>query len=248
MGPDTLQRIIKHARYQGTPLDMIYVRLWSYQILRGMASLFRKQIIHRDLKPANLLVDARSLILKVCDFGTAKMPTDDDSSDQPYLCSRFYRAPELILSVAHTTAAVDFWSIGCILGELIKGYVLFQGTDGVNQLMHIIEILGTPNERELYAMNPLYDAAVGFGPRIEPVPWNVTLGKAAPPDAIALIGRLLRYDPSKRPAPMEAMAMEFYDALRIDAVQLQHFLFNFLPEELEPLHPTIRDRLLNIRR
>jgi serine/threonine protein kinase len=245
--PDTLQRIIKHTRYLGSTLEMIYVRLYCYQLCRGAASLLRKQIIHRDLKPANLLVDPRTCILKVCDFGTAKMPSDDELTDQPYLCSRFYRAPELILSATPTTAAVDFWSIGCILVELLRGHVLFQGTDGVNQFMHIIEILGTPTPAELYAMNPMYDAAVGFGLKIEPVPWNVVVG-SAPPDAVALIGRLLRYEPAKRALPMDAMASDFFNALRTDATQLGHFLFNFSSEELENLSPSVRERLLNVRR
>merc|ERR1711971_95355 len=118
---------------------MMLVRLYSYQLLRGVGALVRQRIVHRDLKPANLLVDPHTRRLAVCDFGTAKFP-DETDNNQPYLCSRFYRAPELILSVSETKSTVDMWSCGCILVELIRGYVLFQGSDGVSQLSHIIEI------------------------------------------------------------------------------------------------------------
>merc|ERR1719198_1632558 len=122
------------------------------------------------------------------------MPGEEEPH-QPYLCSRFYRAPELILSVRESTHAVDIWSAGCIICELIRGQVLFQGKDGADQLMCIAEICGTPTPAELYAMNRLYDAAVGFGERVEPVPWYQVLGHRAPSEAAHLVGRLLRYDP-----------------------------------------------------
>lgn len=242
--PDTLQRIVRHHRYKGLSVHMMHVRLYSYQLLRGLASLFRKGIVHRDFKPANLLVHPRSMVLKICDFGTSKMPGEDEPASV-YLCSRFYRAPELILS-SESTHAVDLWSAGCIVVELIRGQVLFQGKDGADQLSCIAEICGTPTPAELHAMNKFYDAAVGFGPRVEPVPWYQVLGPRAPPEAAALVQRLLQYDPSKRPMPLMAMAWEFFDTLRRDAANHDPSLFQFLPEELDGLPLNIRERLLAV--
>merc|ERR1712227_810752 len=95
-------------------------------------------------------------------------------------------------------------------------------------------------------MNPMYDAAVGFGPKIEPVQWSIVLGPTAPPEAVSLVGRFLKYDPNKRPLPMDAMASDFFDVLRRDPAHFDPLLFSFLPEELENLHPGIRERLLTV--
>merc|ERR1719313_1318342 len=140
---------------------MVHVRLYMYQILRGLATLVRRGFVHRDFKPANLLVDPRTLTLKVCDFGTAlNLSLGEEEDHNVYLCSRFYRAPELILSVKRTTAAVDVWSAGCIFVELIRGQVIFQGKDGADQLLKIFEVCGTPTNAEVKAMNHMYDGAV----------------------------------------------------------------------------------------
>merc|ERR1711871_1572724 len=114
--------------------------------------------------------EPKTHILKICDFGTAKLPGEEEETHQCYLCSRFYRAPELILS-ARASPAVDLWSAGCIILELIRGHVVFQGKDGADQLLQIMEICGTPSPQDLYAMNPMFDAEVAFVPRVEAVPW-----------------------------------------------------------------------------
>mmetsp|Transcript_23656 Transcript_23656/g.50494 ORF Transcript_23656/g.50494 Transcript_23656/m.50494 type:complete len:343 (+) Transcript_23656:102-1130(+) len=164
---DNLLRIIRHCRQLGRWLNVIDVSLYMHQLLRGLGVLQREAIVHRDLKPANLLVDSSTKILKICDFGTAKQlePKREDgrgSDNRPYICSRYYRAPELILSAPHYGTAVDLWSAGCILAELLINQPLFTGEDGVSQLVAIMEILGTPSRHELYAMNPHYDESSTF--------------------------------------------------------------------------------------
>eukprot|EP00435_Cladocopium_sp_Y103_P005015 s2344_g1.t1 len=77
---DTLARIIKHHRQQGTEMDFNFVRIYMYQLLRGLGSLYREGVVHRDIKPANLLVDPASYGLKVCDFGTAKWVNTNEAS------------------------------------------------------------------------------------------------------------------------------------------------------------------------
>lgn len=73
-----------------------------------------------------------------------------------YICSRYYRAPELIFGATKYTTAIDIWSLGCVLGELIIGQPLFPGTSSVDQLVKIIKILGTPSKKEIEAMNKNY--------------------------------------------------------------------------------------------
>lgn len=73
-----------------------------------------------------------------------------------YICSRYYRAPELIFGATDYTAAIDVWSVGCVLAELMLGAPLFPGESGVDQLVEIIKVLGTPSREEIHAMNPNY--------------------------------------------------------------------------------------------
>lgn len=250
---DTLHRILKHYRSLGKIMELRHVRLYMYQLLRGLASLARRGIVHRDIKPANLLVDPGSLGLKVCDFGSAKLLRHGEASQtdsQPYMCSRYYRAPELILSTMDTTTAVDLWSAGCVLGELLISQPLFAGTDGVHQLSVIMEILGTPTPRELYAMNPQFEPSVGFGAPIEALPWTKVVGRHIAPDVQDLLSSLLRYEPASRLQPMAAMALQFFDELRQNAPQLDPALFTFSQEEFadSSCGPAVRDKLIQTHR
>mmetsp|Transcript_26233 Transcript_26233/g.25407 ORF Transcript_26233/g.25407 Transcript_26233/m.25407 type:complete len:96 (+) Transcript_26233:400-687(+) len=86
-------------------------------------------ICHRDLKPENILVNDHGVI-KICDFGSAKI-LNDESKNTPYIVSRYYRAPELILALSDYTNKIDVWAIGCIIAELITLRPLFPGkTEG----------------------------------------------------------------------------------------------------------------------
>ena len=104
------------------------VKLYSYQLLRGLAYIHCEGVIHRDVKPANLLIDPTCHILKICDFGSAKRYHAEDESI-PYICSRFYRAPELIFGAKKYSYEIDVWSAGCVIAEMMGGSVLFKGDD-----------------------------------------------------------------------------------------------------------------------
>jgi glycogen synthase kinase 3 beta len=73
-----------------------------------------------------------------------------------YICSRYYRAPELIFGATNYTLNIDVWSTGCVMAELILGQPFFPGDSGIDQLVEIIKILGTPSKQEIAAMNASY--------------------------------------------------------------------------------------------
>jgi glycogen synthase kinase 3 beta len=73
-----------------------------------------------------------------------------------YICSRYYRAPELIFGNSNYTTSIDVWSVGCVIAELMLGQPIFPGESGVDQLVEIIKILGTPSKEQIQAMNPDY--------------------------------------------------------------------------------------------
>lgn len=124
-------------------------------MFKGLAYLHSLGICHRDIKPQNILIDVRTHVIKICDFGSAKRLTPTESNVS-YICSRYYRAPELIFGATNYTVAVDVWSTACVVAELLTGLSLFPGENNVDQAVEIIKVLGTPTPDEIYKMNPNY--------------------------------------------------------------------------------------------
>ena len=104
-----------------------------YQVARSLAYIHQVGICHRDIKPQNLLLDPNSHVVKLCDFGSAKMLVKGETNIA-YICSRYYRAPELIFGATDYTTAIDTWSFGCVFSELILGQPLFPGESNVDQV------------------------------------------------------------------------------------------------------------------
>lgn len=102
-----------------------------FQVLKGLEFIHSKNISHRDLKPENVLVNAKGII-KICDFGSSKY-IDDAGKNTPYIVSRYYRAPELILCVTKYGTEIDIWATGCILAELIMRDSIFKGSSEGDQ-------------------------------------------------------------------------------------------------------------------
>ena len=94
--------------------------------------------MHRDIKPSNVLYEPKDERLVLTDFGTAKH-YDRKQPSTTYICSRHYRAPECILDNAHYTMAIDVWSVGCCLGEMLSGRIMFPGRDSADQLYLIFQ-------------------------------------------------------------------------------------------------------------
>src|SRR6201992_4534984 len=122
--------------------------------LRALKAMHSANVLHRDLKPSNLLLNA-NCDLKVCDFGLARSAasTDDNSGFMSeYVATRWYRPPEIMLTFKQYTKAIDVWSVGCILAEMLSGKPLFPGRDYHHQLTLILDVLGTPTLDEFYAI------------------------------------------------------------------------------------------------
>lgn len=117
-------------------------------MFRSLAYIHALGICHRDIKPQNLLVDPSTHILKLCDFGSAKKLIKGEPNVS-YICSRYYRAPELIFGCTDYAPAIDVWSVGCVIAELMLGQPLFPGESGVDQLVEIIKVLGTPTREQI---------------------------------------------------------------------------------------------------
>ncbi|KAG8663764.1 mitogen-activated protein kinase 4-like isoform X2 [Manihot esculenta] len=129
------------------PLTDDHCRYFLYQLLRGLKYVHSAHVLHRDLKPSNLLLNA-NCDLKIADFGLARTTSETDFMTE-YVVTRWYRAPELLLNCSEYTAAIDIWSVGCILGEIMTRQPLFPGKDYVHQLRLITELIGSPDDSSL---------------------------------------------------------------------------------------------------
>ena len=128
-----LHRII-HSQQE---LTDEHVRYFLYQLLRGLKYIHSANVLHRDLKPSNLLVN-QDCELKIGDFGMARglasSPSEQKRVMTEYVATRWYRAPELMLSLNEYSEAIDMWSVGCIFAEMLGRKHLFPGTNYLNQL------------------------------------------------------------------------------------------------------------------
>lgn len=120
------------------------VRSYTQQLFLALKLLKKTGILHADIKPDNILVNESNLILKLCDFGSASHITDNEIT--PYLVSRFYRAPEIILGMQYDYG-IDMWSAGCTIYELYTGKILFSGKSNNQMLKFFMDLKGKiPNK------------------------------------------------------------------------------------------------------
>lgn len=179
-----------------------HAQYFTYQTLRALKAMHSADVIHRDLKPSNLLLNA-NCDLKVCDFGLARSVRTADPGGETgfmteYVATRWYRAPEIMLTFKQYTKAIDVWSVGCITAEMLTGRPLFPGRDYHHQLSLILDVLGTPTLDEFYAINSRrsrdYIRAMPFRKRKD---FSKLFPKASP-EALDFLSKTLTFDPKKR--------------------------------------------------
>lgn len=139
-----LYEFLKLNHFQG--LNLTLVKAFALQILIALRFSASHNIIHCDLKPENILLkNPAKAAIKVIDYGSSCFTPEQIYT---YIQSRFYRAPEIMLGIPYSPA-IDVWSFGCILIELYTGYPLFPGENEIEQMLRIMEVLGSPPENLL---------------------------------------------------------------------------------------------------
>lgn len=191
-----------------------HCQYFTYQTLRALKPMHCADVIHRDLKPSNILLNA-NCDLKVCDFGLARsvLTADQDTGFMTeYVATRWYRAPEIMLTFKQYTKAIDVWAVGCILAEMLTGRPLFSGRDYHQQLSLILDVLGTPTLEEFHNINSRrsrdYIRSMPFRKRRD----FRTLFPKASPEAIDFLQKTLTFDPRNRMTVEECLAHPYLSA------------------------------------
>ena len=228
------------------PLTDDHCQYFLYQLLRALKYIHSAHVLHRDLKPSNLLLNG-NCDLKVCDFGLARVAHPEENHAgfmTEYVATRWYRAPEIMLSWKEYTKAIDVWSVGCIFAELLGRKPLFPGKDYIHQLNLITDVIGTPDEEDIDSIESekarRYISSLPLKPRIP-------FGRIYPnanPEAISLLHAMLIFSPMKRITVEEALAHPYLASLHDPSDEpLAHAEFSFDFERI-PLNKQVLRQLL----
>jgi serine/threonine protein kinase len=210
-------------RRSGQHLNEKHHRHILYGITRGLAHLHAMDVAHRDLKPANVLVN-QDCSVKICDFnlsrgGMQSQPASiqtlcayaEQAELSDYVCTRWYRAPELMLFKGRYGKPIDMWSLGCIFCELLTSKPLFKGSNSSDQVRQIINIVGYPLHEDLYGRT--YHSGVARLLRqlthVQGKPWQDAVPGASC-DALATIAGLLKFNSEKRITSNECLRQSYF--------------------------------------
>lgn len=207
---------LHHIIQSKQALTEMHYKCFARQILEGLKAMHAIGVFHRDLKPGNLLV-SKDCQLRITDFGLARYMDDEtlkgnnDSNPQTeYVVTRWYRCPELLLSPNRPySTAIDIWSVGCIMAELIRRKPLFPGKSHANQVQLIFEVLGYSNPSELGF--PISAEATSFlNKRCKSAGqdlWDVV--PEASEEAVCFIAAMLDVNPKHRPTAAQALDLPY---------------------------------------
>lgn len=206
--------LYEYVKGRGRPCDERQSLLFIYQLLKAISYLHSKNIFHRDVKPENCMVNKNTLELKLVDFGSCRVDDHGGNFDNfytEYVSTRWYRAPECILTSGLYGKAVDIWAVGCMLYELLTTRPLFPGKHELDQISRIHQVVGSPSREVLsqFKRNPNTQISFSF-PSKQPQDLNRLLPNVSK-STVDLLKKLLIYDPRDRITADEALMHPAFD-------------------------------------
>ncbi|XP_054548174.1 MAPK/MAK/MRK overlapping kinase isoform X2 [Talpa occidentalis] len=207
------------------PLSERKVMLYMYQLCKSLDHMHRNGIFHRDVKPENILIKD---VLKLGDFGSCRSVY----SKQPYteyISTRWYRAPECLLTDGFYSCKMDLWSAGCVLYEITSLQPLFPGANELDQISKIHDIIGTPAEKTLIKFKQSRAMSFDFpfkkGSGIPLSTANLS------PQCLSLLHAMVAYDPDERITAHQALQHPYFQEQRAAEKQaLASHRRTFFPE------------------
>ncbi|KAF7703977.1 hypothetical protein HF521_021049 [Silurus meridionalis] len=202
-----IYELIRGRQY---PLPENKVKIYMYQLCKALDHMHSNGIFHRDVKPENILI--KRDVLKLADFGSSRSVYCKPPHTE-YISTRWYRAPECLLTDGHYSLKMDMWSAGCVFFEILSLNPLFPGTNEVNQVSKIHEVLGTPDSTVLQKFKQSRVMAFDFVPRKGCGLSRLIPHCSAP--SLSLLYQMLAYDPDERISPRTALQHTCFRDLRL---------------------------------
>lgn len=200
-----IYELIKDKR---TYLPEETVKNYMYQLCKSVDHIHRLGIFHRDVKPENVLVKIEENLLKLADFGSCRSLNSRPPYTE-YISTRWYRAPECLLTEGYYSHKMDIWSIGCVFFEILSLHPLFPGANEVDQITKIHDVIGTPDGRIL---SKIMKSSRGINYNFPPKR-GTGIEKLVPhasQEAVSLMQCLCTYDPDVRMTARQALKHPFF--------------------------------------
>ncbi|CAD8095806.1 unnamed protein product [Paramecium primaurelia] len=203
------QNLYEHIKGRRQPLNPQKVKSYMYQLLKSIEHMHRNGIFHRDIKPENILLNTDHL--KLADFGSCKGIYSKHPYTE-YISTRWYRAPECLLTDGYYDHKMDLWGVGCVMFEIVALFPLFPGTNELDQVNKIHNILGTPNQKVFDRFRKqATHMEINFPPKHGSGIDRLLQGQSK--ECIDLIKLLLTYDPEERINAQQALKHEYFREL-----------------------------------
>ena len=217
----------------GNIMSMHNVKLFLYQILRGLAYCHRRKVLHRDLKPQNLLINERGE-LKLADFGLARAKSVPTKTYSNEVVTLWYRPPDVLLGSSEYSTQIDMWGVGCIFFEMASGRPLFPGSTVEDELHLIFRLLGTPSQETWPGVSSNDEFKNYNFPKYKPQPL-INHAPRLDSEGIELITKFLQYESKKRVPAEEAMKHVYFRSLgpRIHALPESVSIFSLKEIQLQ---------------
>ncbi|KAK2502183.1 hypothetical protein MC885_010964 [Smutsia gigantea] len=223
-----LKQYLDHC---GNLMSMHNVKIFMFQLLRGLAYCHHRKILHRDLKPQNLLISDRGE-LKLADFGLARAKSVPTKTYSNEVVTLWYRPPDVLLGSTEYSTPIDMWGVGCIHYEMVTGRPLFPGSTVKEELHLIFRLLGTPTEETWPGVMALSEFRAYNFPRYLPQPL-ISHAPRLDPDGISLLSSLLLYESKRRMSAEAALSHPYFRSLGERVRQLEDTASIFSLKEIQ---------------
>eukprot|EP00117_Sycon_ciliatum_P008234 scpid26134/ scgid11024/ MAPK/MAK/MRK overlapping kinase; MOK protein kinase; Serine/threonine kinase 30 len=184
---------------------------YIFQLLKALGHMHSKGMFHRDIKPENILIRLSDNLVKLADFGSSRRAGDKLPFTE-YISTRWYRAPECLLTDGYYGTAMDVWSAGCVFFEILRLQPLFPGKSEIDQINHIHQVLGTPDKKTLKKFTQSRHMSFEFKQHEGRGLSNMMRGCS--PACISLMTELCKYDPEYRYTAKRGLAHNYFVELR----------------------------------